>query len=328
MNQCNLPSSPSVDIVIPTRGRGALITTTIASIRTLRDVNFTLWVIDQSDDDSTERTVQRHAAEDPRINYVRSSTRGASTARNLGVSFGQAPFILFTDDDCYVHPAWASAMLAALRKPAIWAVFGRVLPATHGGEDATMLRGGTVAIKPVQAAQVYRDNRLDLSFGHGASMGLRRERMVQLGGFDELLGAGGPLHSWEDRDVGYRILAAGGQIAYTPAALIYHRQWRDWDAIREVFRGYAIGAGASASKYVRCGDPIGFAILAEWIFSQGLRQAASAMLKWRSWPKLQVALEQFVYPWYGFVQGFRYPVDRTHCLYQAGVQPAEVVRTH
>ncbi|MBP1466126.1 glycosyltransferase [Candidatus Chloroploca sp. M-50] len=328
MNQSSLSSSPPVDIIVPTRGRGELITTTIASIRTLRDVHFTLWVIDQSDDDRTEQCVRRHALEDPRICYRRTPTVGASTARNLGVSLGQAPFILFTDDDCYVHPAWASSMLAELRKPSIWAVFGRVLPATHGGENATVLRGGTVAIKPVQEAQVYRGNRLDLSFGHGASMGVRRERMVQLGGFDELLGAGGPLHSWEDRDVGYRILAAGGQIAYTPAAVIYHRQWRDWDAIRRVFRGYAIGAGASASKYVRCGDPVGVAIFTEWMFSQGLRQAFSAILKWRSWPKLQVALEQFVYPWYGFVQGFRYPVDRTHCLYRTGVQPTEVVQAH
>lgn len=39
---------PEVDIVIPTRNRGALIEMTISSIRASVGVDLTLWVIDQA----------------------------------------------------------------------------------------------------------------------------------------------------------------------------------------------------------------------------------------------------------------------------------------
>ncbi|MBP1466133.1 glycosyltransferase [Candidatus Chloroploca sp. M-50] len=313
-------SSPClVDIIIPTRNRGALVDTTITSIRACYGVNWQLWVLDQSDDDRTEQCVLRHCAEDDRIHYVRTASRGISAARNAGCARCTAPLILFTDDDCRVEPAWAMMMAAELVKPAIWAVFGRVLPETltELNQAVVVASGGILATKVSTERRLYVRSRLDLSFGHGASMGVRREVLQRIGGFDELLGVGAPLRSWEDRDFGYRIIRAGGQIVYTPAAVIYHRQWRDWDAVRNAFRQYGLGAGAATGKYMRCGDLVGAALLAEWIIGQGGRQALSSILKWRSLAKLRVALGQFVYPWYGLLLSFRYPIDRRHCCYRS-----------
>src|SRR5262245_1620449 len=116
MNQHS--SHADVDIIIPTRGRGALIDVTIESIRHSSYPHFKLWVVDQSDDRATEAAVTYHTQDDPRIHYLRSTTRGSNLARNEGVAAGRAPYILFTDDDCRVEPDWVTAMTTELTDPA------------------------------------------------------------------------------------------------------------------------------------------------------------------------------------------------------------------
>lgn len=308
-----------VDIVIPTRGRGALIDATINSIRQGMQTDFALWVTDQSKDDATEQTVARHRAVDSRINYIHAQPWGSSYARNIGAAQGSAPYILFTDDDCIATPDWAQALIDELRRPATWAVFGRVLPDTtlatpqHAQPVSAAL---PMALKDAPARRVYSGNRLDLSFGHSANMGVRRDAFDRISGFDELLGVGGALRAWPDRDIGYRMLARGGAIIYAPAALIYHRHWRGWDEVRRSYRNYAIGAGAAALKYIRCGDPGGWYILGEWLLDQGVRQILSGIFKWRSAQKIQVGLTQLVYPWVGMFQSLHYAIDRERMVYR------------
>ncbi len=310
---------PSVDIVIATRNRAELIEPLIVSVRQSSHTDFTLWIVDQSDDAATERVVARYSQTDQRVRYVRQSLPGASLARNVGVSAGSAPIILFTDDDCRVHPEWVSEMAQELLNPHVWAVFGRVLPlystANHVSNVANQ-RILDTAVKPSLQRRVYVRNRLNLGFGHGANMGVRRDAFQYVRGFDPVLGAGGDLRAWEDRDLGYRILCAGGRIVYTPKAILHHLQWRYWSAVRRNHWNYALGTGAAVGKYLRCGDMIGLAILFEWFWSQGIRQSVSALLKWRSLQRLRIGIIHLWVPWLGLFQGLRFPVQRQYCLYQ------------
>jgi GT2 family glycosyltransferase len=312
----------SADIVIPTRGRGALLDATLRSLRDSTLGTVDIWVADQSDDDATQRAVAPHAGEDPRVHYLRLESRGISPGRNEGAAAGRAPFILFTDDDCVATPGWAGTLARELRQDAICMAFGRVLPddtyhppIPPGATPAS--RAIPMALKDAPARRVYGGNRFDLSFGHGASMGIRRDWLAELGGFDDMLGVGCPLKSFDDRDIGYRTLARGGRIVYTPEALTYHRHWRSWQSLRRAYRDYAIGAGAAAGKYIRCGDAGGWYILLEWVADQGVRQAASGLLKWRSWQKIQVGLFQIAYPWVGLARGARLAVDRPRLMYRS-----------
>ncbi|EFO81431.1 glycosyl transferase family protein [Oscillochloris trichoides DG-6] len=310
-------SLPKIDIIIPTRNRGHLIDVTLASIRASVGVTFNLWVIDQSDDDCTERAVAPHAAVDSRVHYIPTHTRGISAARNVGVSMSHAPYILFTDDDCRVDPGWAAAMITELLHPMVWAVFGRILPETEVDLPThPALQGVALATKMSGSRVVYARNRFNLGFGHGASMGVRREVLEYLGGFDDLLGVGAILRSWEDRDLGFRILSAGGQIVYTPSALLYHRQWRDWHGISRAYADYGIGAGATAAKFLRYGDLGGAVLLFEWLVSQGLRQALSGVFKWHSPHKIRIGLGQLYYPWVGLWRSLRYPLSHRHRVYR------------
>jgi len=312
--------APIVDVVIPTRGRGALIDLTITSIRRGELEDFALWVVDQSDEDATQRATDQHIQVDSRVHHLRAAPRGSNFARNTGVAAGRAPYIAFTDDDCRVTADWLRVLTEELADPETWAVFGRIIPdemhrPQMPPEITPVSASLPIALKDSPKRRVYQEHRFDLGFGHGASMGFRRDRLQQVGGFDPLLGVGARFRSWPERDIGYRILYQGGRVVYTPAALVYHRHWRGWDEIRRTYRNYAVGAGAAVGKYVRCGDHAAWYLLLEWVLDQGVRQVLSGVFKWRSWQKVQVGLMQLVYPWFGLAQSWRYPIDRERILY-------------
>jgi GT2 family glycosyltransferase len=314
------------DVVVCTRGRAELLDLAVSSILRSDHTDFDLWVIDQSDDAETRDAVLRHGSGNPRIHYHGTRTRGLDMARNEGVRLTSAPHILFTDDDCLVEPSWLGTMLRELDSAATWAVFGRVVPSEDprvrlpSAEIQKVSPGTPMAMKDSPIYRVYEGSRLDLGFGHGANMGFRRDRLLEVGGFDPLLGTGSPLRSFPERDLGYRMLKRGARIVYTPDAIVHHMHWRSWEQTRRTYRDYAIGAGATAGKYVRCGDPAGFYILAEWLVDQGLRQIASGVLKWRSRQKIEVGLLQLLYPWVGLYMGSKYPVDRKLGIYRVAGQ--------
>ncbi len=312
----------TVDIVIATRGRGDLIDGTIESLRRCAHTDFILWIIDQSDDAATKRAVERHSAIDARVKYLYTDQRGISVSRNIGVRAGHAPYLLFTDDDCVVKPDWIDIMVGELARDDTWAVFGKVIPDENyhpplAANVTPVHRSIPMALKDSPDRKVYVGSRLNLGFGHGASFGMRRDRFEQLGGYDELLGVGGKLRSWNDRDIGYRILKRGGRIVYTPAAVMYHLHWRGWEETRRTYRNYATGCGAAAGKYLRCGDWVGAYILIEWFLDQGLRQILSGLVKWRSRQKIEVGLAQLIYPWRGLIDGAKYPIDRERLMYRS-----------
>jgi GT2 family glycosyltransferase len=313
--------TPSIDVIIATRGRGALIVPAIRTVLASSRNSFTLWIVDQSRDHLTEQVAAACAEGDPRLRYLRLDSQGVSIARNAGAAACSGDYLLFTDDDCRISPDWMAEMARELDSAENWAVFGRVLP--DGESPAGVRPGGKpvssaikIALKDSAERRVYRGDRYNLGFGHGASMGFRRERFEQVGGFDDTLGAGGVFRSWPERDIGYRMLARGGQMVYTPRALVYHRHWRDWDEVRRTYISYGIGAGAAAAKYARCGDRGAWRFIAEWMADQGLRQMLSGALKWRSRQKFEIGLLQLIYPWAGLAGGLRHPIDRRMCKYR------------
>lgn len=315
----------AVDVIIATRGRGALIDVTIASTRQSTYRGFCLWIVDQITDDATERAFAPHVAEDSRVHYQRSISQGVDIGRNDGVAAGSAPYLLFTDDG-RAEPDWLGTMLSELEQDGTWAVFGRVVPddtfrpeLADGkalARDKPVSRALPVALKDEPQRKVYQGSCLDLGFGHRANMGLRRACFDERGGFNELLGAGAPLRSWPQRDLDYPILRRGGRIIHTPAALVHQRHWRRWSEVRRTSRDYAIGAGAATGKHLRCGDWAGLCLPVEWLAGQGVRQVVSGVLNWRSGQKIQVGLLQLIYPWVGLIQGWRHPVDCERALYR------------
>jgi len=227
-------SLAQVDVVIPTRNRGALIEAAITSILASDYTAFTLWVVDQSDNDATEQTVLGFARADSRVRYLRLASRGISAARNSSVASNAASFILFTDDDCRVTAGWIGALVAELSQPGVAAIFGRVLPErSEPPPGAQVSPSITMATKTATTRTVYQGNRFNLGFGHGANMAFRRATLDQLDGFDTALDVGTPSGGGGDLDMFHRVMAAGLTFHYEPTALVWHQHRRDMAGLRK-----------------------------------------------------------------------------------------------
>jgi hypothetical protein len=148
-------------------------------------------------------------------------------------------------------------------------------------------------------------------------MSFRRSAFEKYGLFDEFLGSGMPLRSWEEKDMGYRIVSKGGTILFSPNVVVYHDHWREWQGVLRSYKYYAIGAGAAVGKYIRMGDFGSIKMLLDWFFQQGVRQIFSGIFKWQSWQKAYVGIMQLIYPWVGLFLSMQYTVDKERGVYTA-----------
>jgi GT2 family glycosyltransferase len=77
--------------------------------------------------------------------------------------------------------------------------------------------------------------------GAGVNMAIRRSALAHIGLFDEALDGGTATRSGGDHEFFYRTMARGYRIVYEPAALVWHRHRRDWDALRDTLYSYGVG---------------------------------------------------------------------------------------
>lgn len=294
----------SLDIVIPTRNRGAMIDETLASIFASSRSDFSVWVIDQSENNETRQNVSKWR-NDPRFNYIKSTKQGSNVARNLGGSIGRAPVIAFTDDNCVVACDWVDQIVDTFDAYEVDAIFGRVVDQSYSDLEDEVTPAIKIAVKDDKQKELYHGNRFKLDFGHGANMAFRRSTLEAVDGFDPQLGDGGPLRSWPEKDIGYRILQQNGKILYEPTVVIHHKQWRNWGEVKSTLRDDGFGAGAIASYYLMRGDWSGLVLMIEWMAEQGVQQMVLGAFKWHSWQKISAGIIQFYYPIWGFFVGLR-----------------------
>jgi GT2 family glycosyltransferase len=106
-------------------------------------------------------------------------------------------------------------------------------------------------------------------------MAVRRDALQQVGGFDELLGAGAHFPGSEEGDLFDRLLAAGWRGRYEPTARGWHDQWRDRQrTILRLDYGYGRGRGARLAKLVRTDRARARVVGREYVWEWGLVQVA------------------------------------------------------
>lgn len=259
------PAAPAtITVAVCSRDRPTELAACLGAVRAaLRDGD-ELLVVDSAS--TTEATARVAAEAGARV--VRLTEPGLSRARNAAVSEAANDLVAFTDDDCRPEPGWLSAVADAFGQETggdgstVGFVTGRVV-----GIGA----GVPVAVQLDETARILDRTSAPEGLGHGANMALRVTAVRAVGGFDERLGVGARFRAAEDTDLFRRLLTAGWQGRYEPAAVVGHRQWRSRSQALHAAYGYGVGFGAMAGKARN--DGTGAALLRRGIGAAGLGHA-------------------------------------------------------
>jgi len=172
--------------------------------------------------------------------YLREDRPGLDWARNLGMNAATHDIVAYTDDDARVEPTWLRGLADAFAQEGIAAVTGLVLPLTLATRAqrlyecyGTGMSRGPTPRRFVAATMRSREFIEVQQVGVGANMAFRRDVLRSLGGFDPALDAGTPAGGAGDLDMFHRVLVAGGDIAYQPAAVVRHRHRETSEALRQ-----------------------------------------------------------------------------------------------
>lgn len=250
-----------ITVVVCTRDRPEVLANCLAWLQRLRYPAFDVVVVDNAPTTGgTRDCFDRVVGDDARFRYVCEPTAGLSKARNRGLAEAHAAHVAFTDDDVQVDPWWLHGIAAGLaRDPGAGCVTGLVPPAEleHGAQHYFDRRYSWATH---MAPHVYdMANGRDQSvlypysagiFGTGANFAVDRDLFLELGGFDEALGAGSPAGGGEDLDAFVRILRAGRSVVYEPSAIVWHVHRAGSRAQRRQLFSYGAGLTAFLSKYV------------------------------------------------------------------------------
>lgn len=241
LNRDSGPSAPAsasgVAVIVCTRDRPALLEQALSClVEGLRSED-QLVVVDSASRDPGVRRI----AESFTSSVVRCQVPGASRARNAGIAASGLPLLAFTDDDCLAAPDWTSVVSARLgTDSSLGFVSGRIEADRAVGVPLSVLTAGV-------SRAITSPREID-DIGHGANMAFRRAALEDIGGFDELLGAGGRFPGAEDADAFWRVLRAGWRGLYEPQSVVTHVQWRSKaDKLRVQYR-YGKGDGAFVAK--------------------------------------------------------------------------------
>jgi glycosyltransferase involved in cell wall biosynthesis len=305
---------PHVSVVICTRNRPDLIGNAVASVLANDYPDFDLLVVDQSDDGRTGEIVHRLAEGRTNVRYLHSAVAGLSRAYNTGVKETTGEVLAFTDDDCVAPPDWIGAVVGAFAaEPDAEMLYGQVLlPASLVGVD-----GLVPTLHISEARRLSRQDGFRI-YGMGANFAVRRTLFERIGGFDEVMGGGGPLKSSQDFDFQYRAYVGGATVLLRPDVVVDHYGLRTGEQWPATLRAYGVGDGAFYSKHVRCGDLFALSLLIRRVARLTVREILNA-IGVRRRGSFVIYLKACAE---GIREGMHYTVDRQRRLYVAAPQAA------
>jgi GT2 family glycosyltransferase len=217
-------ASSRATIVIPSLGQAHLLYQTLESLlATFAEEPFELVIVDNASDGETLTFLDRL-----RNVHVQRNERnlGFGAACTIGARLARARYVCFLNNDTMVTPGWLQALVATLeREPDCGAVGSRLIHTDGRLQEGggTIWRDGSGwgygrGLDPTAPEVSYRR---EVDYCSAASLLVRRELFLELGGFDERYA---PAY-YEDTDLCLGIWAAGSKVVYEPRSTVFHLEF-------------------------------------------------------------------------------------------------------
>ncbi len=207
-------SADTVTVVTPTCNGAHLVAAALRSALAQTLPPARLIVVDDASDDAIDAALAPFLGS---VTVLRNETRrGVCATRNRAIAAATSEWIAFLDQDDTWDPHYLERQLeTAARHPDAALIYCDLI-VLGGAREATWLElqrpAGAVSYAP--QGQVFGELLTGPCFAMPSGTLVRRAAVVEVGGFDESLHAGGA----EDRDLWLR-LAARWPVAFTPEAL-------------------------------------------------------------------------------------------------------------
>ena len=239
---------PSISVVVCAYNAAATVEECLTHTRALDYPHLEVLLIDDGSTDDTADIAERVCAGDPRMKVIRAPHQGLSGARNTGWRTATGELIAYLDSDAYPTPEWLHYLALGLDRPEVGGVGGPNLPppgGTLGAERVARAPGGPVHV-------LVSDDRAE----HipGANMAFWRKVLEEVGGFDEVYTAAG-----DDVDLCWKVLDRDWEIAFHPAALVWHHRRGTTKAYLKQQRGYGRSEALVALRHPDRFTPLGTA---------------------------------------------------------------------
>jgi GT2 family glycosyltransferase len=252
--------APFVSIIVPTHERQERIPACLHALLALDYPHYEIIVVDNAPEtEATANFMHVNYHDHPHVRYVREERAGVSWARNRGIQSAKGEILAFADDDVIVDRYWLAELVKAFQVTSnVGCVTGLILSAEletpaqilfeshdeESGYNDHWRFNQHIFTRQKRHVHLYKI----ALFGAGASMAFNADFLRAIGGFDPALGTQGLVQSGEDIAAYFKILMQGYDIVYEPAALVYHKNRREFEALYQQIYHYGIGATAYLTK--------------------------------------------------------------------------------
>jgi len=110
---------PKISIILTTYNRAHLIIETLNSVVAQSFTNWECIIIDDNSNDDTKKVVLEFIKDDNRFEFViklKEIKQGLPASRNIGLKKAKGDYIIFFDDDDYIHPNNLETCLLVFRQ--------------------------------------------------------------------------------------------------------------------------------------------------------------------------------------------------------------------
>ena len=208
-------AAPTVSVVMPLYNKAEYVGAAVRSVLEQTFTDLELVVVDDGSTDGSAAVVQEMT--DRRIRLLRQENAGAPAARNAGIAAARGCWIAFLDADDTWRPEKLARQLAVLeREPdLVWAA-GAYIWSAPGPK---IIERNLSDQSWFRSPEVIEDGLLLVDFPNlwTGTVLVRRDLLLQLGGFDTSLPTGDDVLLWS------RIAALHPPLAYVRTPIAHYR---------------------------------------------------------------------------------------------------------
>jgi len=200
---------PSISVVICAYNAATTLDECLRATSALDYPKLDILVIDDGSTDATAEIAERYAG----VRLVRIAHAGLAAARNEGLRAARGSLVAYLDSDAYPSPEWPFYLALGMDRHDVGGVGGPNLPPPDdpvSAQRTARAPGGPIHV-------LLTDDRAE--HVPGCNMAFWREVLEEVGGFDPVYTAAG-----DDVDLCWRVLDRGWEIAFHPAAFVWHHR--------------------------------------------------------------------------------------------------------